>query len=432
MGRRQPSESKRHTFLSLSVAATQSTSTQHSVQRLNNPSRANTLAQGITPDTADRASLNAALTLALTLPGDTLLYLLLPLYAASFGVTLPEAGALLAANRLVRIVGYGWVARFYADRGPGAACLLAAFGAVLSTLMYATLSGVWLLLIGRLMWGISFAAMNIANQAMPTAVIEGAALRAGRARAIIAIGPTVGLLGGAVLALYFGPRSVFLVLTLIACLAPWFASRIPQQREPVALRGPRFELPGPISVWAFSQGFTLDGLFMFGLGLLAATSYQKGAVLAAGFAMSLRYATEVVFSTVGGLLAERFGARRVLVILSLMTAFALALLAGTGPWLWSGVHNCPAGTNSAVGCTPRSRGLSGRGTHSRASPSGDLARHRSGHGTAGRRLSVSDSPSCGNLRWRGSATCCRKPLADAPDCDRQACRRLIPARISRL
>jgi MFS family permease len=337
MGRRQPSESKRHTFLSLSVAATQSNPTQHSVQRLNNPSRANTVAQGITPDTADRASLNAALTLALTLPGDTLLYLLLPLYAASFGVTLPEAGALLAANRLVRIVGYGWVARFYADRGPRAACLLAAFGAVLSTLMYATLSGVWLLLIGRLMWGISFAAMNIANQAMPTAVIEGAALRAGRARAIIAIGPTVGLLGGAVLALYFGPRSVFLVLTLIACLAPWFASRIPQQHEPVALRGPRFELPGPISVWAFSQGFTLDGLFMFGLGLLAATSYQKGAVLAAGFAMSLRYATEVVFSTVGGSLAERFGARRVLVIMSLMTAFALALLAGSGPWLWSGV-----------------------------------------------------------------------------------------------
>jgi MFS family permease len=304
---------------------------------LNNPSPPKPIAQRITPDAADRASLNAALTLSLTLPGDTLLYLLLPLYAASFGVTLPEAGVLLAANRLVRIAGYGWVARFYADRGPRAACLLAAFGAVLSTLSYATLSGVWLLLIGRLMWGISFAAMNIANQALPTAVTEGAAVRAGRARAIIAVGPTVGLLGGAVLALYFGPRSVFTVLTLTACLAPWFAIRIPGQREPVARHGPRFEWPGAISTWAFSMGFTLDGLFMFGLGLLAAASYPTGAVLAAGVAMSLRYATEVVFSTAGGSLAERFGARRVLVIMSLMAAFALALLSGTGPWLWSGV-----------------------------------------------------------------------------------------------
>jgi MFS family permease len=309
----------------------------HTVQRLNNPFPPKVTAHGITSDAADRASLNAALTLALTLPGDTLLYLLLPLYAASFGVTLPEAGALLAANRLVRIAGYGWIARFYADRGPRTACLLAAFGAILATLSYAALSGIWLLLIGRLMWGISFAAMNIANQALPTAVLEGAAVRAGRARAIIAVGPTVGLLAGAVLALYFGPRSVFMVLTLIACLAPWFALRIPKQREPAARPGPRFERPGPISLWAFSMGFTLDGLFMFGLGLLAASSYPKGAVLAAGVAMSLRYATEVVFSTAGGSIAERFGARRVLVTMSLMTAFALTLLAGTGPWLWSGV-----------------------------------------------------------------------------------------------
>lgn len=45
--------------------------------------------------------------MALALPGDAILYLLLPLYAASFGVSLVEAGLLLAANRLVRIAGYG-------------------------------------------------------------------------------------------------------------------------------------------------------------------------------------------------------------------------------------------------------------------------------------------------------------------------------------
>src|SRR3981081_1215803 len=57
---------------------------------------------------ADRASRDASVTLGLTLPGDTVLYLLLPLHAAVFGVTLPEAGLLLAANRLVRIARYGW------------------------------------------------------------------------------------------------------------------------------------------------------------------------------------------------------------------------------------------------------------------------------------------------------------------------------------
>src|SRR5436190_23929208 len=96
----------------------------------------------IEPAVADRNSRNASLTLAFPQPGDTLLYRLLPLYHAEFGVSLGEAGLLLAANRLVRIAGYGWVARFYAERGPRAACLLAAVGSLLATFGYAALSGV--------------------------------------------------------------------------------------------------------------------------------------------------------------------------------------------------------------------------------------------------------------------------------------------------
>src|SRR5437667_12172269 len=89
---------------------------------------------------ADRDARNAALTLALAQPGDTLLYLLLPLYHADFGVSLAEAGLLLAANRLVRIAGYGWVAGSYARRGPRAACLFAVLGSILATLGYALAS----------------------------------------------------------------------------------------------------------------------------------------------------------------------------------------------------------------------------------------------------------------------------------------------------
>ena len=289
-----------------------------------------------TADSADRASRHAALALSLTLPGDTVLYLILPIYASSFGVTLPEAGLLLAANRLVRIVGYGWIARFYAERGPRITCMLASAAAVAATLSYATMSGLWPLLVGRLLWGLSFAALNLANQAMPTAVAEGQSKRAGRSRAIIAVGPMIGLIAGALTALAFGPRSVFLVLAAIGCLAPLFASRIPPLDEKPALGGPRFEKPGPISTWSFALGFTLDGLFIFGLGLLAANSFPKGAVLAAGIAMSLRYAVEVLFSPVGGHLAHRFGARLIIVIASLGAAFGLILLSSEGWLLWCG------------------------------------------------------------------------------------------------
>src|SRR5437763_3041863 len=96
--------------------------------------------------TTDRASRDAALTLGLSLPGDTVLYLLLPLYVAEFGVGLPEAGVMLAANRLVRMAGYGWVARGYERFGPRAVCIAAALGAAASNLVYALLYGMFMLL----------------------------------------------------------------------------------------------------------------------------------------------------------------------------------------------------------------------------------------------------------------------------------------------
>jgi MFS family permease len=275
-------------------------------------------------------------TLALTLPGDTLLYLLLPIYAASFGVSLPEAGALLAANRLVRIVAYGWIARLYGRFGPRAACLSAAVASIFATLCYATMSGLWLLLMGRLVWGLAYAAMNIANQALPTTVAENAARRTGRSRAIIALGPTLGLLGGAVLAHMHGPRSVFMVLAAVAIPALLFASRLPDHKEAYAAPRLRVAWPEPVSLWSFTTGFTLDGLFVFGLGLLAAASFPQGAVLAAGAAMALQYATAVLFSPLGGALGDRYGARRMMIAQSLLMAAGLLLLPMGGALLWVG------------------------------------------------------------------------------------------------
>ncbi len=274
--------------------------------------------------------------LSLALPGDTVLYLLLPIHAAAFGVALPEVGLLLAANRIVRIIGYSWVAGFYARRGPRAACTIAATGAFLAAAGYAVLSGVWLLVIARLIWGLSFAAMNIAVHALPTAEPAGAARRSGWSRSIIACGPTFGLIAGAFLSEFYGPRFVFAVLAGIALLALPFAMRLPSEPEHLLSSGPRFARPGAISVWSFCMGFALDGLFIFGLALLAKASMPEGAAIAAGLAMSLRYLFEILLSPVGGRWAQSFGARRVLVIVSLLACLGLLMQGFGSPLLWVG------------------------------------------------------------------------------------------------
>jgi MFS family permease len=284
---------------------------------------------------ADRASRDASLTLGLTLPTDTVLYLLLPLYPKAFGIGLAEAGLLLAANRLVRIAGYGWVAGLYERRGPRASCIAAVIGAAISSLGYALApDGVVVLLLARLVWGLSFAAMNIAVQALPTAELEGMTRRSGRSRAIVAGGPMLGLLAGALLAPVIGPRAVFLVLAAVALMGLPFALRLPNGRGQRVRGAPRFALPSRLDTWSFVQGAALDGLFVLGLAVLAREVMPGYFAIAAGTAMALRYAAEIVLGPPSGALAERIGATRLLIVCSCGSAVGLAAM-GLGA-VWAG------------------------------------------------------------------------------------------------
>jgi predicted MFS family arabinose efflux permease len=347
---------------------------------------------------ADRASRNAALTLTLALPADTVLYLLLPLHASTFGVTLPEAGILLAANRIVRIFGYRWVARFYATQGPRAACLWAVAGAVLSAFGYAVLAGLWPLLLARLLWGLAFAAMNIANQALPTAQLGAAARRMGRARAIVAVGPMLALFAAGILADLLGPRAVFYLLGSVALLAPLFAQQLPTTPERSRESRPPLSGPDRFSVWSFCMGFALDGLFVFGLALIAVAGLGRSGVIAASVAMALRYASEILLSHAGGALADRFGARQMLICLSLGAAAALGLISIPEPAIWVGV----------LGTVILRALLQPLPAPVIAQDFPGAARWRGG-GAARGRLSVSGAPELGHLCRCRAALCRSKP-----------------------
>jgi len=281
----------------------------------------------------DRQSRRAALALSGALPADTLLYLLLPMYASDFGVTLPEAGLLLAANRLIRIIGYRYVQEFYAHRGAALTCTLAVIGSALCSLGYATLSGFWALLPLRLLWGISFAALNLAAQIMSTAEPLGAARRSGRSRGYVALGSALALPIGAVLTEQFGPRLIFFILTAAALLPLLTTSGLPSTPQSPLKDTRRFRLPNSLDIWSFLEGFTLDGLFVVGLSYIGKDLMPTGAVIVAGVVSALRYVAEIFLSPVGGHMAERFGAVQVLIGLSLLTCIALVGF-GDG-WLWT-------------------------------------------------------------------------------------------------
>ena len=103
-----------------------------------------------------------------------------------------------------------------------------------------------------------------------------------------------------------------------ALLAFVFAAQLPRFGEgrPDRLQRPRFGVPSRLDIWSFIQGMTLDGLFVLGISILAAGAMPGYAGLAAGGALALRYIAEIMLGPSGGALAQRYGPRRALTLLS--------------------------------------------------------------------------------------------------------------------
>ncbi|UCH25515.1 MAG: MFS transporter [Trueperaceae bacterium] len=109
---------------------------------------------------------------SLSLLGDAGLYVILPISLGVAGVTLDQTGILLSANRVVRLF-FNGLGGFAFDRLPRRPLfVMSLFLAALSTALYAYTSGFWWLLVGRLLWGISWVGIWIGGNTMIMDVTE--------------------------------------------------------------------------------------------------------------------------------------------------------------------------------------------------------------------------------------------------------------------
>jgi predicted MFS family arabinose efflux permease len=180
----------------------------------------------------------------------------------------------------------------------------------------------------------SFAALNLSTQVLATSSSIGASARSGRSRAFIAMGPVIALPVAALLSETIGPRWVLGLLTLVALCGLLAARQLPVEPHPgMSAVSTKPSRPNALDTWSFIEGFALDGLFLIGLTVLGKELWPSGALVAAAVLLAIRYGAEIVLGPIGGRMADRWGAERLLVIFSLMTAVALIGF-GTG-WLWS-------------------------------------------------------------------------------------------------
>ena len=276
-----------------------------------------------------RETILSAIVLALALTGDALLYVVLPVHAADFGVDIALVGVLLSANRIIRIFGYGAVVAVGERLGPRRLSLFAATAAALTTLVYGFGSGFAQLLAARIGWGLAFAALNLTSLVYAASVTGTTGRSVGFAGAIRQAGPTLALAGGAALVPWTGPQGIFVVLGLLTLLALPLVLALPRVEQRGA-RQPRsiFPRPGRLDLMYFVVTLSVDGIFTITLTLLLNDLVSvESAVLSAGLVLALKGLVQVTLSPLGGLLADRFGAQRLMALMQSILVAGLAVVA---------------------------------------------------------------------------------------------------------
>ena len=269
-----------------------------------------------------RPTVLASVVLALALLGDSLLYAVLPLHAASFGVSLAWVGVLLSANRVVRLFAYPFLPRLAAP-GLRRFTIASASLATVSTLAFAAGSGAWPLLASRLAWGVAFGSLSLATLAYATASDEAAGKHVGIALSLRELGPLVSLTAGTWAVAVAGVRPVLAALGVLSLAGVAAASRLPDLRVPVPVARPAL-LRSPTRVeWSsLLAGVVADGIFPATIVLLIAESAGANqAVLGAGVLLGFKRVAVMVLAPVAGYAADRFGER-------VVTAAGFAILGG--------------------------------------------------------------------------------------------------------
>lgn len=270
--------------------------------------------------------------LSLSLFGDALLYVILPVHAEAFGVSMLMVGFLLAVNRIIRTFAYGLIAVWAERVGLKKMCLIAALSATLSTAGYGFLEGNILLTISRMVWGLSFAALLLVTLSYAAANPLKTGTRIGLSRSVEQVGPLLAMTIGAWLAAIVGPRDVFLYLSLATAVSICLtfglndSGQQKQVKRPMA-RDKVFPKPDSLDLLIFWMGAGIDGVFTVSISLMWAQYLStEVAILIGGSILAGRRLSEMLIAPCAGIIADRFGIRSPLFLAIAITVVGFGLI----------------------------------------------------------------------------------------------------------
>ncbi|NOU91325.1 MFS transporter [Paenibacillus sp. LMG 31460] len=282
-----------------------------------------------------------ALITAVSLFGDSMLYVVLPIHWNDVGLTsLIEVGILLSANRFVRLpLGplIGWLYNKISIRN---GVFLAVFIAGMTTLLYGWVDGLYSWLVLRCTWGVAWSLLRLGSYFMILELSDdqNRGYFMGTYNGLYRIGSLVGMLAGSICVELFGLRAVattfgvlaFLVLPAVYKFVPRAKKQIKSEGVPLQKRM-LIKLPAlqETLISVFLVGMCLDGMLTATLSHLIDVHHKKsfmfyeiviGAATLAGTLQAVRWGLGLFMSPWFGRLSDQKWGRRPLFIGSLALA----------------------------------------------------------------------------------------------------------------
>jgi len=167
---------------------------------------------------------------AVSLLGDSMLYIALPIHWKDVGLlSLVEVGILLSANRFIRLPLNPVISWLYSKMSIRTGLIVALLTAGSTTILYGWANGFVFWLILRCVWGIAWSVLRLGAYYMivDISTADNRGHHMGSFNGLSRIGGLIGMLGGGFFVEWFGIRNVTLVFGLLAFLSLPLILRIP-------------------------------------------------------------------------------------------------------------------------------------------------------------------------------------------------------------
>lgn len=262
-----------------------------------------------------------ALITAVCLLGDTMLYIVLPVYWHEFGLTsLWQVGVLLSVNRFVRLPLSPLVGWLYYRISKRMGVMIAVSLTVISTFAYGFVQGFWLLFIARCLWGVAWAFLRLGGflTVLDVADQSNRGFLIGKYNGLWALGGLAGMLAGGLLTDSIGIEAVTVIFATLALISiPFVFFFVPanvssDDEEESGRESMKQVWKGknviPVMITGLIMAMVFFGIFMSTLSRITEVNYPSltlfgmtiGAATLAGVIQSIRWGWEPF-------IAPRFG-----------------------------------------------------------------------------------------------------------------------------